>query len=152
MGGITQQPELLDRRAPQQQFIPLTVAAAIAFHQAQRGRKAIQSPSDYIEALNIAAGALSRLIPIYVMDDGVGMRVTIDVELLHGEFTGCATGYRADDGSMFKPLSVMRDDLTTALSVMRRVGPTLAFAVTAPKQEAPASPEPKKEPNCQDSE
>ncbi len=124
--------------------MPLSVAAAIAFHHAQRGTKAIESPSDYMQALNLAAGALSRLIPIYVMDKG--LRVKVDVDLLSGEFSGGATVYRCDDGSTLAPLSVVRGDLASALSFMRKVGPALAFAVAKkPAQEVATAPEPAKE-------
>ncbi len=149
MGGFEDSPNtgLIDWRVTQQQFMPLSVAAAIAFHQAQRGAKAIQSPSDYMEALNMAAGALSRLIPIYVMDDALGTRVLVNVDLLRGQFTGCATEYRRHDGSMLRPLSVVRGDLTSALSFMQQVGPTLAFAVAKERtQDSVMASEPVKRP------
>jgi hypothetical protein len=125
--------------------MPLSVAAAIAFHTAQRGTKAIRSPLDYMEALNIAAAALSRLIPIYAMDKALRTRVTFDV--LHGEFSVGATEFHRHDGSIVTALSVVRGDLASALSFMREVGPTLAFALgrersreAAPAREAAEEP------------
>lgn len=129
--GVRPNTGLVDWRVTQQRFMPLSVAAAIAFHQAQRRIKWIQSPYDYMEALNRAATGLSRLIPIYVMDEGLRMRVTIDVDLLRGEFSGGATEYLCQDGSTLGPLSVVRGDLASALSFMRQVGPSFAVGEEA---------------------
>lgn len=154
MGGTSDRMHsaFIDPRVLQQQFMPLSVAAAIAFQHSQRGTKAIQSPADYIEAQDMAAAALSRLIPIYAMDEELHMRVAIDVDRLRGEFTKGATEYLCRDGSKFTQLSVVRGDLTSALSFMRRVGPTLAFAAGPRKKEAAGSSERKKEPKSQPSE
>ena len=154
MSGTSDRPHsaFVDRRITQQQFMPLSVAAAIAFQHAQRGTKAIASPSDYIEALDMAANALARLIPIYTMDEGLHARVTVDVEQLPGEFARGATEYVCRDGSRFTGLSVVRGDLTSALSFMRRVGPTLAFALAAAKHGAAAAAEPAKEPKSEPAE
>ncbi len=134
MGGEPERPGngLVDWRIWQQQFMPLSVAAAIAFRQAQRGASAIHSASDYIEALDAAAGALSWLIPIYRMDDAMRTRVAIAVDLRHGKFARGASEYRRSDDPVFAPLSVVRGDLTSALSFMRQVGPALAFGPKSP--------------------
>jgi len=50
-------------------YVPLPVAAAIAFHQAHGSSKAIVSRDDYDDALNLAGAALSRLVTIYVLRD-----------------------------------------------------------------------------------
>jgi hypothetical protein len=55
-------------RISQEAFVALPVAAAMAFHAAQgSSAKAIASPQDHDDALNIAASALSRLLSIYTV-------------------------------------------------------------------------------------
>ncbi len=130
----------------------LSVAAAIAFHQAQRGTKAITSPRDYIDALDLAAGALSRLIPIYVMDDELLTRVGVILDLSQGRFTEGATAFEYHSGLKLAPLSVLRGDLTSALVMIRQAGPALAFALEAPRRQASATPEPPKVPRREPSE
>jgi hypothetical protein len=48
-------------------YLPLHVAAAITFHQAYGAKNAVISRSDYDDALNIAAAALSRLMHVYTL-------------------------------------------------------------------------------------
>jgi hypothetical protein len=56
-------------QSAQDAHVPLAVAAAIAFHQVQGNTRAIVSRQDYDDALNLAAAALSRLIPLYAVRD-----------------------------------------------------------------------------------
>lgn len=142
----------VDWRVRQQEFMPLSVAAAIALHQAQRGAKAIQSAQDYIAALDIAASALSQLIPIYAFDAVSHTRVAVDADPAEGEFAAGATEFQYHNRSKLTPLSVLRGDLISALSFMRRFGPALAFAASkAPRQEGTTAPEPAAEQKSQPS-
>lgn len=74
-------------RAQGAEYVALPVAAAIAFHQAHRSTKAIVTVEDYDDALNIAASALSRLIPILVVNESQSVPVTLDVDLARQRFS-----------------------------------------------------------------
>ena len=67
-------------------YFPLAVAAAIAFHQAHSSALTCVSQRDYDGALDIAAAALSRLIPVYTLREPQGRRVTVVVDLTRARF------------------------------------------------------------------
>ncbi|HET7197925.1 MAG TPA: hypothetical protein VFI86_04605, partial [Burkholderiales bacterium] len=125
-------------RIGQEGFLALPVAAAIAFHQAQgRSARAVASVADHDDALNIAASALSRLIDIYVVDDVARTRTPARFDLLQGKFARGATEFRRNDGSTVRSMSVKRTDLTSALSLVRRVGIPFSLALAGDEQRAP---------------
>jgi hypothetical protein len=109
-------------------YLPLAVAAAITFHQAQGGTKAIVTRQDYNDALSIAAAALSRLIPIYAVRDPRLGRVPIKVDLTKAQFARGATQLRKSDETLSE-LSVSRRDLVGALSLIKRTGLPFCFAL-----------------------
>ncbi|HZM34451.1 MAG TPA: hypothetical protein VFC18_08135 [Burkholderiales bacterium] len=109
-------------------YIPLAVAAALAFHQAHGNTRAIVNRRDYDDALNIAAAALSRLIPLYTLRAPRQGRVPVAVNLVHQRFQRGATELHGDDGSVMRALSVRRSDLVSALSLVKRAGLGFAFA------------------------
>jgi len=109
-------------------YTPLAVAAAIVFHQAHGNTRAIVTRRDYDDALNIAAAALTRLIPLYTLRDPREGRVTVAVNLVHQRFQGGATELHGDDGSTTGELSVRRSDLVSAISLIKRAGLGFAFA------------------------
>jgi signal transduction histidine kinase len=121
-----------DRQAP---YLPLSVAAAIAFHQAHGSTKAIVTRADYNDALNIAASALSRLIPILTLRDPREGRVAISVDLVRQRFARGATELRHDDGTRSSKLSVKTSEFRSALSLLKRSGILgTSFAVAAPEK------------------
>ena len=67
-------------------YLPLRVAAAITFHQAYGGKNAVISRSDYDDALNIAAAALSRLMHVYTLREPREGRVVLAVDLTAARF------------------------------------------------------------------
>jgi hypothetical protein len=95
-------------------YIPLPVAAAIAFHQAHGSSKAI------------AAAALSRLLTIYVLRDARQGRVPLAIDLTRSRFARGATELRVGLDTLCE-LSVSRHDLLTALALIKRAGLSLMF-------------------------
>ena len=119
--------ELLQRTADY--YLPLSVASAIAFHQAHGNTKAIVSRQDYNDALNIAAAALSRLVTIYVLRDPHEGRVPLAVDLTRWHFARGATRLQSADEA-YSELSVARRELVSALSLIQRTGLAFSFAAT----------------------
>ena len=114
----------------QESFVALSVAAAMAFHEAQgRSAKAVQSRQDHDDALNIAASALSRLLSIYAVDEATHLRVALKLDVLGGKFVSGATEFRRNDGATVRSMTVRQGDLTSALSLIRRVGIPFSLAL-----------------------
>lgn len=107
-------------------YVPLAVAAAIAFHQAQGSTQAIVSRDDYDDALNLAAAALSRLLTIYVLRDARQGRVPLAVDLTRCRVARGATELRVGVETVCE-LSVSRHDLLAALALIKRAGLPLMF-------------------------
>jgi len=126
-------------------YAALAVAAARTFHLAQQARAVSVDRDDYHEALNIAATALSRLIPIY--GTGVdGQRAKIaPIDLRTQRFARGATEIRSVDGSSIDNLSVLRSDAVSAIPFVVRTGVTftryLPLAETIQPSPATASRE-----------
>jgi hypothetical protein len=100
--------------------VPLSVAAAVTFHQTRRNGEARLSHAEYASALDIAAAALSRFIPIYTLD-GQGAPVAAAVDLARQRFRGGASELLRSDGTVLAPLDVLRNDLPPALAKMDRM-------------------------------
>ena len=107
-------------------YVPLPVAAAIAFHQAHGSSKAIVSRDDYDDALNLAGAALSRLVTIYVLHDARQGRVPLTIDLTSSRFARGATELHLAAASVSE-LSVSRHDLLAALALIKRAGLPLMF-------------------------
>ena len=107
-------------------YVPLAVAAAIAFHQAHGSTKAIVSRGDYDDALNLAAAALSRLLTVYALRDPRQGRVPQAIDLATSRFAHGATELRIGAQTVFE-LSVSRHDLLAALALIKRAGLPLMF-------------------------
>ena len=118
------------------QHVPMSVAAATTFHQVHGNTRAIVSRRDYDDALNIAASALSSLVPIYALDAG-RRRVEITVNLVQQRFALGATQLRSADGLVVDHLSVERADLLFALTIVKRAGLPFSFALLAPERALP---------------
>ncbi len=123
-------------RISQESFVPLPAAAAIVFHQAQgRSARAVASAADHDDALNIAASAISRLVHIYVVDETARTRTAARLDLINGRFVRGATEFRRTDGTTVRSMSVKRTDLTSALSLIKRVGIPFRLALEADETE-----------------
>lgn len=129
-------------RVGQESFVALSAAAAMAFHEAQdRSTRAVLSPHDHDDALNIAASALSRLLLIYVADEATQRGVATKLDVVSGRFLRGATEFRRHDGSTVTSMTVKRADLTSALSLIKRTGIPFSLAMG----EATPSPTPGRE-------
>ena len=94
--------------------MPLSVAAAFTFHQTRRNVANLLFPEEYANALDIAAAALSCLIPIYTPNEQ-GLPVAVPINLASDKFRGGATKVQCADGKLFSPLDIVRRDLPPAL-------------------------------------
>lgn len=116
----------------EQAHVALDVAAAMAFHRLHGNTRAIATPRDYDEALNMVAGALSRLIPIYGMGDAREGRKALAVDLTKQAFVRGATRLRLPDGTLLAGLTVLRAELASAMSQLGKTGLPLLVAPFAP--------------------
>ncbi len=116
--------------------VPMAVAAATTFHQVHGTTKAIVTRKDYDDALNIAAGALSSLLPVYTRD-AKGNRSEVPINLVTQRFALGATQLRSAEGHVITNLSVQRSDMLFALSIVKRAGLPFSFALLAPDRVEP---------------
>jgi len=100
-------------------WLPLSMAAAFTFHQTRRDVANLLTQDEYASALDIAAAALSRIIPIYT-PDGRGVPVPVAANLASQKFCGGATRLQCADGPVVAPLSVVRIDVLPALVAIDR--------------------------------
>ena len=110
------------RAAAAEAHMPLAVAAALTFHQVNGNTKAIRTRQEYDDALNIAAMALSRLIPVYGMGDPREGRHALSVDLGKQSFVRGATRLRTGDAVSVMELSIRRADLASAIGLLKRRG------------------------------
>ena len=103
-------------RAPS---VPLAVAAAFTFHRTCRIADELLLHVEYNIALDIAAAALSRLLPIFTVD-GSGEPVAVAIDLARQRFRGGGAEVVHADGTMIAPLSIDRGDLPRALTTIGR--------------------------------
>jgi hypothetical protein len=96
--------------------VPLAVAAALTFHRTRRNGEDRLSHLEYANALDIAAAALSRLVPIYAADG----RAAID--LARQRFSGGASEVLGAGGAVVAPLTIARRDVLDALTTIERSG------------------------------
>ncbi len=101
--------------------MPLCVAAAFTFHQTRRSNEELLTPVEYANALDIAAAALSCLVPIYT-PNGHGEQVPLSINLARQRFCGGATKVQCVDGAVLAPLNIVRRDVLPALIAIERSG------------------------------
>jgi signal transduction histidine kinase len=122
-------------------YIALAVAAAISFHQVHRNTKAIVTRGDYDDALNIAASALSRLIPIYVLRDSREGKVPLSIDLANDRFAHGATELHHNDGTIAGNLHVRTPEFHSALALLKRGGVLgSSFALAGPERRTAEAP------------
>lgn len=101
--------------------VPLSLAAALAFHEAHGSVTAVPE-REYEDGLDLAAAALSRLVTIYALDDSTRQPVPGHFDLGAGKFRHGATVYELADGGTMTPLVVQREHLETAVALIRSTG------------------------------
>ena len=127
-----------------QTYLALSVAAAEAFHAVHHSTKTIKNRRDYDDALNIAATALSRLIPVYVVENPRRGRQAVRIDLTSDAFTRGATRLTRRDGSFVSEMSVLASDLHSALAQLRKAGlPMFLAGAAGPGELAAAALSPK---------
>jgi hypothetical protein len=110
--------QLLERS--QEHYLELRVAAAAVFHCIYDGVTADVPADDYDRALEMAAAALSRIVPIYAQGLPDGGQNRIDVDLATHRFRNGATELRCNGSPPITGLSVARASLPDAISIIKR--------------------------------
>lgn len=121
-------------RGLENSYVPLAVAAAVAFHQARGSMESVVTREDYEDALGMAAAALSRLAPVYQLRDPPDGRVALQVDLTQRRFARGATELRGGNQPVARDLSIRYCDLQSALALIKRAGVSFTLALS------PASP------------
>ena len=123
-------------RSMMAQYVPMAVAAATTFHRVHRTTKAIRDRRDYDDALNIAAGALATLAPVYTVHPLTQQRIEVRVDRAIHRFAAGARQLRSLKGEIFEPLFIQRADLLRAISLIGRAGLPFSFAVVPAEGQA----------------
>ena len=111
------------RQAPR---VQLSLAAAYVFHQTRRGDEAAFTGNEYAAALDIAAAALSCLIPIYTVNQ-LGEWIAVHIDLTRQKFRGGATQLLRADGAIVESMSIVRNDARHALAALERGGVEISY-------------------------
>jgi hypothetical protein len=110
-------------RKPLNPHMALSVAAALAHRQLSPERRAFYDVEHYGEVLNRIAQALARVAQIHVGDgEGGAPRALSPSELDGALVRRGATVLVLADGRLFRRLSVLREDLRGAITILRRAG------------------------------
>jgi hypothetical protein len=126
-------------RTNQSTYVPLRLGASFTMHAVGStgpSHEAVVTPHDYANALNIAAAALSAVIPIHAQLDGTQSWVAVAVDPVRDRFEGGATVLRGRDGKAVLNLLVKRAAVVSAIPIIERVGVTFYVGLPA-KNEGP---------------
>jgi hypothetical protein len=118
----------------QSTYVPLQLAASFTVHAVGLGRpphETAVTPNAHSDALNIAAAALSAVIPIYALQHGTQDWVAVLVDPVRHRFEDGATALRRRDGRMVLNLSVKRADVVSAIPIVERAGVTFYAGLSA---------------------
>jgi hypothetical protein len=108
---------------PEEQHIGLTTASGIAYDQLADRLRGSYEPEHFNDVLNMAALALIRIAPVYLIDPATQERRRLsDAELLDAQVTRGASALVLADGRTVKDLSLLRSDLSTALTILKGTG------------------------------
>ena len=102
--------------------VPLPVAAAGAMHLVCRNTHDLIARSAYDDALNIAAVAISRLVPVFALTDPRQVEEVLGIDVNRERFANGATELRRLDGRKITRLFIRRSDMLSALAFIRRTG------------------------------
>jgi hypothetical protein len=117
---------------PDEQHIGLSTASGITYDQLADRKRGFYDVEHFNEVLNMAALALIRIAPVYLIDPSTGARRRLsDAELLDAQVTRGATVLVLADGRMVKDLSLLRGDLTAAITILKGTG-LKGFSSTRP--------------------
>jgi len=103
--------------------VALSVAALTAHRQLAAKPPAFYDVEHYNEVLNTVAHALMRAAPLYVADaDGGERRTLSEADLDGASVRRGATLLVLADGRSFRYVSLLRDDLRSAIAILARTG------------------------------
>lgn len=105
------------------QHLALSTAAAVVYHQIAGTTVDSDSAQDVDHVLNQVAHAIANVAPIYTADRPSGTpRQLAPIELIHCRFEGGATVLTTGFGVEYKHLSIRRDDMRTAIAILKGAG------------------------------
>ena len=104
-------------------YVPLPLAAALAFHAGQECANGLLPERNYEVALNLAAAWLSRRVAVYVIGDSKLLAV-LDITP-GGRFRDGGTVFEHRAGGCITSLCVTRTELAPAVEYIRRAGPPM---------------------------
>lgn len=117
-------------RSSNEPHVPLSLAAALAFHEAHQPAPAFIAELDYDDALNMTAAALSCVVDIYAIHPRSGQPVPVKLNLKAGRFTDGGSAYRGRSGRNVRSLVVRREQIPTAMSLVCAAGISFQFLGT----------------------
>jgi hypothetical protein len=109
-------------RSSDEPHVPLSLAAALAFHEAHRAGEAFIAQPDYDDALDMAAAALSRVVDIYAVDARTGQPAPVQLSLRAGRFADGGSAYRRRNGETVTSLVVRREHVRRAMRLVSAAG------------------------------
>jgi len=120
-------------RSSDEPHVPLPLAAALTLHEVQDDKELLVPQPEYEGALNLVAAALSRFLPIYVIDGRAKDPVPVQLSLAAGRFRDGATRYERNGGQALRSLVVSREDVPAAMEAVKAAHILIDFCdVTRP--------------------
>ena len=105
------------------QHIGLPTACAVVYARVTRRVPDPRDAPQLDAILNDVAFALSNLVPIYAADAQSAPPKPLNaLELLDGRFSHGAHAFTASDGKELRGLTVRRQDMENAISILRAAG------------------------------
>lgn len=117
-------------RSSAEPHVPLSLAAALAFHEAHRTPELFVAQPDYDDALNMAAAALSCVVDIYAIHPRTRQPVPVKLSLRGGRFADGGSAYRRHNGRSVTSLVVRRDHVAGAMGLVSAAGVPFHFVST----------------------
>ncbi len=110
--------------------VPLSLAAALVFHEAHKAAQAFITEPDYDDALNMSAAALSCVVDIYAIHPRTGQATPVNLSLKAGRFADKGSAYRRRNGGTVTSLVVSREHIPTAIGLVSAAGIPFQFLST----------------------
>ena len=102
--------------------VPLAIAASSAIHIVSRNAHDMIARGSYDDALDIAAVAIARLIPVFALAHPCEGEKALAIDVTREHFANGATELRCSDGQTITALFIRHSDMLSALSLIQRTG------------------------------
>jgi hypothetical protein len=102
--------------------VPLAIAASSAIHMVSRNTHDMIARGEYDHALDIAAAAISRLVPVFALAHPCEGEEALQIDITRERFANGATELRRGDGQRITALFIRHSDMLSALSLIKRTG------------------------------